>query len=111
MSMTWLIMYQRKAIRQDRQADCLYFSVRDGSGVRGTVPQKIHRNVNAPVTLMFRPAGVYRNSSVVVECGKTELCRKKAMIFTPGEMSLITLKPDMLTSLESDTLTVRIERN
>ena len=33
------------------------------------------------------------------------------MIFTPGEMSLITLKPDMLTSLESDTLTVRIERN
>ena len=99
------------AFVQDRQADCLYFSVRDGSGVRGTVPQKIHRNVNAPVTLMFRPAGVYRNSSVVVECGKTELCRKKAMIFTPGEMSLITLKPDMLTSLESDTLTVRIERN
>jgi NADPH-dependent 2,4-dienoyl-CoA reductase/sulfur reductase-like enzyme len=99
------------AFVQDRQADCLYFSVRDGSGVRGTVPQKIHRNVNAPVTLMFRPAGVYRNSSVVVECGKTELCRKKAMIFTPGEMSLITLKPDMLTNLESDTLTVRIERN
>ena len=60
---------------------------------------------------MFRPAAVYRNSAAVVECGGKELCRKKAMIFTPGEMALVTLKPEQLRGLPGDTLTVRIERN
>lgn len=91
------------------KADFLY--VKDGEGVRGTVPQKISRDVSEPVRLMFRPAGVYRNVAAIVECGGKELCRKKAMIFTPGEMALITVKPDDLHGLEQDTLTVRIERN
>ena len=83
----------------------------DGDGVRGTVPQRIHRNVDSPVDLMFRPAGVYRNCAVVVECGNIEICRKKAQIFTPGEMALITLKPEHLRNLDENILTVRIERN
>ena len=83
----------------------------DGDGVRGTVPQKIHRNVDSPVDLMFRPAGVYRNCSAVVECGNVEICRKKALIYTPGEMALITLKPESLRGLGEDVLTVRMERS
>ena len=86
-------------------------SVRDGEGVRGTVPQKIRIPAEQPVDLMFRPASVYRNSAAVVECGGKELCRKKAMIYTPGEMALITLKPEQLRDLPGITLTVRIERN
>ncbi len=86
-------------------------SVKDGDGVRGTVPQWIRADADQPVDLMFRPAAVYRNSAIVVECGDKELARKKAMIYTPGEMALVTLKPDMLKDLPADTITVRIEQN
>ncbi|MBR2812683.1 MAG: FAD-dependent oxidoreductase [Solobacterium sp.] len=88
-----------------------YISVHDGEGVRGTVPQKISSDVSQPVNLMFRPAGVYRNSAAVVECAGRIICRKKAMIFTPGEMVLITLKPEDLRDLSGSELTVRIERS
>ena len=32
------------------------------------------------------------------------------MIYTPGEMALVTLKPEMLKDLPADSLTVRMER-
>jgi sarcosine oxidase subunit alpha len=86
-------------------------AVRDGDGVRGTVPQQIRSDTDQPVDLMFRPSAVFRNSSVVVESGAQELIRKKAMIFTPGEMVLVTLRPEMLKNIGSDSITVRIERN
>ena len=86
-------------------------AVRDGDGVRGTVPQQIRFDTDQPVDLMFRPSAVFRNSSVVVESGAQELIRKKAMIFTPGEMALVTLRPEMLKNIGSDSITVRIERN
>lgn len=31
------------------------------------------------------------------------------MIFTPGEMALVTIKPEMLKELPADSITVRIE--
>lgn len=86
-------------------------AVRDGDGVRGTVPQQIRSDTDQSVDLMFRPSAVFRNSSVVVESGAQELIRKKAMIFTPGEMALVTLRPEMLKNIGSDSITVRIERN
>ena len=86
-------------------------SVFDGEGVRGTVPQSIRRDIEKPVTLMFRPTDVYRNSSVIVESGSRILARKKSMIFTPGEMARITIPPELIRNLENATVTVRIERN
>ena len=86
-------------------------TVCDGDGVRGTVPQKISKEVLCSVSLMFRPAGVFRNSTAVVECGGKVLSRKKAMIFTPGEMVLISLNHEVLRNLPEDCITVRIERN
>ena len=88
-----------------------YIAVTDGEGVRGTVPQKIRTANDQPVTLMFRPAAVYRNSAAVAECGGRVLARKKAMIYTPGEMAVLTLKPEDLNGLPSDEITVRIERS
>lgn len=88
-----------------------YVCIKDGEGVRGTVPQKISVGTDRPVSLMFRPAAVYRNSVAVAECGGRELCRKKAMIFTPGEMALLTLDPAALRDLPSDTISVRIVRS
>ena len=89
--------------------DASYIQVLDGDGVRGSVPQKIRVGASAPVTLMFRPANVYRNATAVVSCGDKELLRRKAMIFTPGEMVALDLKPEKLAGLDSSQpITVRI---
>ena len=81
----------------------------DGDGVRGTVPQFIRKGVNVSVDLMFRPSGVFRNATCIVKCGDKEIARKKAMIFTPGEMAVVKLKPEIVAGLD-DTVTVSIER-
>ncbi len=85
--------------------------VRDGEGVRGTVPQRLHQWPGAPVTLMFRPSAVYRDAFAVVSCGERELLRRRAIIFTPGEMATCTLPPELLADLPAgEPLTVRIEK-
>ena len=85
--------------------------VEDGEGVRGTVPQWIRLPAENPVNLMFRPSGVFRNASAVISCGDRELLRRKAMIFTPGEMASFTLKPEAFAGLDGSLpVTVRIEK-
>ena len=48
----------------DRHAEVAFISVLDGEGVRGCVPQKIRTVTDGPLSIMFRPSAVYRNSSV-----------------------------------------------
>ena len=96
---------------RNRMHNTSFISVSDGDGVRGTVPQKVHRNAEQDIHLMFRPTQVFRNSSAVVESDGKILSRKKAMIFTPGEMADIILKPEMLDHFVGDSITVRIERS
>ena len=46
----------------------------------------------------------------VISCGKKELFRRKAMIFTPGEMVACTLKPEAFEGLDgSEPIRVAIE--
>lgn len=85
------------------------FTVKDGPGVRGTVPQKVSSSPQGDVPLMFRPSDVFRNACAVVECDGREIMRKKAMIYTPGEMVSLTLKKDLFDSLSGSVITVRIE--
>jgi sarcosine oxidase subunit alpha len=85
------------------------FLVEDGFGVRGTVPQKISLHPSGDVDLMFRPSAVFRNAAAVVECGGREILRKKAMIYTPGEMAVLTLKRDLFDSLTDRKITLRME--
>jgi len=84
----------------------------DGDGVRGVVPQRIHLagDQAQSVDLMFRPSGVFRNAAAVVRCGGKEIARKKALIFTPGEMAVITLKKDVVAALDGADVTVSMER-
>lgn len=82
--------------------------VMDGNGVRGTVPQRIRKGGSAAVDLMFRPSGVFRGASCVVTCGGQEIARRKAPIFTPGEMAVMTLQPEMVAALDGP-VTVSIE--
>jgi len=84
--------------------------IKDGAGVRGTVPQAIRRGCEKDVDLMFRPSDVFRNSAVVIRDGDKVLLEKKAMIFTPGEMVSVRVKADQLKNLSTDELTVSIER-
>ncbi len=85
--------------------------VLDGEGVRGTVPQTIRQGCDHDIQLMFRPSGVFRNSTAVVTCGGETVLKKRAMIFTPGEMVSLTLKASQLAELKADSLTISIERN
>jgi len=52
---------------------------------------------------------VFRKATCIVKCGEKEIARKKAPIFTPGEMAVVTLKPEIVAEL-NDTVTVTIER-
>jgi len=82
--------------------------VLDGQGVRGVVPQRIYKGEKKAVELMFRPAGVYRNSVCVVKCGEQVIAKKKAPIFTPGEMVVVKLAEDVVAGL-SGNITVSVE--
>ena len=88
-------------------------AVRDGEGVRGVVPQKLHLpqigEPPEPVSLMFRPAAVYKNATLRVLDGDRELLKSKRLILTPGELADVTLKPEQLQSLSGADLTVRID--
>lgn len=87
--------------------------VKDGDGVRGVVPQRVHLSGEASqsVDLMFRPSGVFKNATVVVRSGDKEIARKKSPIFTPGEMVVVTLKPEVVAVLDGSDITVTMERN
>lgn len=87
--------------------------VLDGEGVRGVVPQRIrlHGDESREVELMFRPSGVFKNASAVVRSGEKEIARKRASIFTPGEMAVIPLKGEVLAALDGADITVSMERN
>ena len=86
-----------------------FLEVQDGFGVRGVVPQKISSHPLGNVDLMFRPSGVFRSAAAVVECGGREIFRKKAPIYTPGEMAVLTIRKEVLDSVAGSVLTVRIE--
>ena len=87
--------------------------VLDGEGVRGVVPQRIrlHGDESREVELMFRPSGVFKNASAVVRSDEKEIARKRAPIFTPGEMAVIPLKGEVVAALDGADITVSMERN
>ena len=96
-------------VRNERR-DTQTVTVLDGEGVRGVVPQKIRLNSPNAVSLMFRPSAVFRNSTIVVSSGTRDLCRKKALIYTPGEMAQITLTPQQISLITEESVTVRIQK-
>ena len=59
---------------------------------------------------MFRPTRVFERSTVVVRCGEEVIARKRAPIFTPGEMVVVRLDGAKTAALGSD-VTVSMEEN
>ena len=68
-----------------------YVQVKDGFGVRGTVPQRINPEGDGKVAVSFRPAGVYKDAAWVVRAGDEVLCRRKSRILTPGESQRVEI--------------------
>lgn len=84
------------------------WNVLDGQGVRGVVPQRIGKDCHKEVILMFRPGGVYKKAECVVRCGKHIIARKKAPVFTPGEMAAVKLSAEAVAKIYGD-ITVSLE--
>ncbi len=93
------------------KAPFLRSQVKDGQGVRGTVPQRLDipiQEVTDGVELMFRPDRVYQNHFVTVRTPEEVLLSQRRFILTPGEMAEVKLTPDMLSRVRQKTLTVEI---
>ena len=101
-------MAARYALGERRQGREI--PVRDGKGVRGTVPQKLLLNdETAQVDLMFRPDRVYRDHYLTVYADQRPLASVKKMILTPGEMAVQPLNEKMLAACrEAKEITVAI---
>lgn len=85
--------------------------VKDGQGVRGTVPQKIRllgSEQTKGIDLMFRPVRVYSNAWLCVRADGALILSQRRMIMTPGEMALVTLPP-ALTNKHRDAKSITIE--
>ena len=84
--------------------------VRDGRGVRGTVPQKILLDEeNRGIDLMFRPDQVYRDHYLTVYADGQAISSVKKMILTPGEMVVQPLNEKLLAACrEAGEITVAI---
>ena len=85
--------------------------VLDGAGVRGLVPQSICAGrVESELSLMFRPAAVFRDAAVVVRIDGEEVLRKKQRILTPGEMVRLTVpKAQLARHAQGRELVVEVE--
>jgi NADPH-dependent 2,4-dienoyl-CoA reductase/sulfur reductase-like enzyme len=85
--------------------------VRDGQGVRGTVPQLLDlpdEGALEPIELMFRPDKVYKDHYVTLRAGDTVLQSRRQLILTPGEMAETKLTPAMLEALRGKELVIEI---
>jgi hypothetical protein len=85
--------------------------VKDGQGVRGTVPQRLDLpsgGIAEEAELMFRPDRVYQDHYVTLRTGEGVLLSRRFMILTPGEMAEVKLSPTMLEKLRGQELTVEI---
>ena len=97
-------------IRGDK-APFIRSAVKDGQGVRGTVPQRLDiktESVPEEISLMFRPDQVYQNHYITLTSGDEVLYSQRRMIMTPGEMAEVKLPPAMLVKLRGKDLTVQI---
>ncbi|MCR5592148.1 MAG: NAD(P)/FAD-dependent oxidoreductase [Saccharofermentans sp.] len=91
------------------ESDNMIIEVKDGYGVRGVVPQMIHKHVDDSVSLMFRPTKVFHNCEVVIKSDMETIYRKKVRVLTPGESSIIQMNSDIIMGINSKVITVDIE--
>lgn len=84
-------------------AECPPLLIKNGNGVRYTVPTYVNiANVEEDIVVRFRSGNVYKNAYIDVYFdGELKVHRKKQII-TPGEMEQVILKKRDLEEIDSD---------
>ena len=94
-----------------QEAGGAVMTVKTGSCVTYTVPQKIRReNVEKAVEVFFRVNNVYRDMVIRVMDGENVLCQFKREHMAPGEMEKIAIPRVLLDKAQGDVITVTVEK-
>ena len=98
-------------VKNKAAAEGPVIKIRNGNGVRYTVPSFVRVNeLSDDLVIRFRSGNVYKDSYIkVLFDGKTKLCRRKPII-TPGEMEQVILKKEDLEESPSEILIEIAER-
>lgn len=109
-AVAWL--EQNKAICEEPSAGQPVPPIRlkDGRGVRGIVPQQITRPIQQDkIHISFRPDGVYKQATILVEADGDTVLRQKRLIMTPGEMAVVDLATSRFAAATVEEITVHVE--
>ena len=82
--------------------------IRNGSGVSYTVPQRFHRGAES-LEIFFRVREIYKDTSIRVLDGETQIARFRREHLAPGEMETVRIPKVLLERIRGDTITVEIE--
>ena len=95
-----------KHVKGEREKNASIDISSDGK-IRYTVPQRITELVDT--TVYFRVSDVFRDKKIVVRDGERVIISKKKQKLAPGEMETVKLTRDMLSSVESGSLSFSLE--
>jgi len=100
-----------KYVRNKAASECPVIKIKNGNGVRYTVPSFVRLNeLSDDLVIRFRSGNVYKDSYVkVLFDGETKNSRRKPII-TPGEMEQVILKKEDLATAPSEILIEIAER-
>ena len=85
-----------------------FIATKPGFGVRYVLPQQVNQNAQEDVSLFLRVTQPFEKVKFTVSCGDTVLATAKRLKAAPGEMEKLTVKKELLHSLNGE-ITVSLE--
>ena len=85
-----------------------YVATKPGFGVRYVLPQQINKNADADVSLFLRVTQPFGKCKFTIKAGDTVLATAKRMMAAPGEMEKLTIKQELLATINGE-ITVSLE--
>ncbi len=74
----------------------------NGDNVSYVLPQKLDKNLKGNVKLFFRVTNTFKNCTIKAICGEQVLIQRKKKIAVPGEMEMLLLTGDKITSANGE---------
>lgn len=78
-----------------------------GNGVRYVLPQRVHTDGDAPVSLFFRVAAPTGACRLSIRCGDTVLATAKRIKTAPGEMETLKIPAERLKEIDGPLTVVQ----
>ena len=99
-------------VAKELAADGASIRTEHGEGVKYIVPQKIRpANIKERLDLYMRVTGIFKDSKLIVKSGNEVIKSIKKKQMTPGEMERIRIPLNIIEKLNTDVLSVHVERN